>query len=95
MGNPKRDIELLKLIQTYFEGPALPLRLPLRLPCRGRIGKERNSCCDYTVGSLDQIATKVIPHFDKYPLKTKKHSLRRADYLLFKEAVMIMLVGNI
>jgi hypothetical protein len=89
MGNPKRDIELLKLIQTYFEGPALPLRR------RGRIGKERNSCCDYTVGSLDQIATKVIPHFDKYPLKTKKHSLRRADYLLFKEAVMIMLVGNI
>jgi LAGLIDADG endonuclease len=37
-----------------------------------RIGKERNSCCDYTVGSLDQIVTKVIPHFDKYPLKTKK-----------------------
>ena len=30
--------------------------------------------------------TKVIPHFDKYPLKTKKHS----DYLLFKKAVMIM-----
>lgn len=34
--------------------------------------------------------TKVIPHFDKYPLKTKKHS----DYLLFKEAVMIMQRGE-
>jgi hypothetical protein len=30
--------------------------------------------------------TKVIPHFDKYPLKTKKYS----DYSLFKEVVMIM-----
>jgi len=39
-----RDIELLKLIQTYFDG-------------EGRIGKERNNCCDYTVGSLDQIIT--------------------------------------
>jgi hypothetical protein len=44
-----RDIELLKLIQIYLEGT-------------GRIGKERNSCCDYTIGSLDQIVTKVIPH---------------------------------
>jgi len=34
--------------------------------------------------------TKVIPHFDKYPLKTKKHY----DYLLFKEAVMIMQRGE-
>jgi len=72
-----RDINLLKLIQIYFDGV-------------GRIGKERNSCCDYTVGSLDQIVTKVIPHFDKYPLKTKKYS----DYLLFKEAVMIMKRGE-
>lgn len=72
-----RDIELLKLIQTYFDGV-------------GRIGKERNDCCDYVVGSLDQIVTKVIPHFDKYPLKTQKYS----DFLLFKEAVMIMQSGE-
>ena len=68
-----RDLELLKLIQAYFEGV-------------GRIGKERNNCCDFTIGSLDQILTKVIPHFDKYPLKTQKY----ADYLLFKEVVMMM-----
>lgn len=68
-----RDLDLLKLIQTYFEGV-------------GRIGKERNGCCDFTIGSLDQIITKVIPHFDKYPLKTNKYS----DYLLFKEVVMMM-----
>ena len=67
----KKDLELLKLIQNYFGG---------------RIGKERNGCCDLTVSSLDLILTKVIPHFDKYPLKTQKH----ADYLLFKEVVMMM-----
>jgi len=72
-----RNINLLKLIQTYFDG-------------LGRIGKERNNCCDYTVSSLDQILTKVIPHFEKYPLLTKK----RAEYLLFKEAVIIMQRGK-
>ena len=72
-----RDIDLLKLIQIYFDGA-------------GRIGKERNSCCDYTVGSLDQIVKKVIPHFEKYPLKTKKYS----DYLLFKEVVLIIQRGE-
>jgi hypothetical protein len=68
-----RDLELLKLIQAYFEGA-------------GRIGKERNNCRDFTIGSLDQIITKVIPFFDKYPLKTNKYS----DYLLFKEVVRMM-----
>ena len=69
-----RDFDLLKLIQAYFGGA-------------GRIGKERNGCRDFTIGSLDQIITKVIPHFDKYPLKTNKYS----DYLLFKEVVMTAL----
>ena len=67
-----RDLDLLKLIKAYFGV--------------GRIGKERNGCCDFTIGSLDQIITKVIPHFDKYPLKTNKYS----DYLLFKKVVMIL-----
>ena len=44
----KRDLDLLKLIQTYFKGA-------------GRIGKERNGCCDFTVSSLGDILTKVIP----------------------------------
>ena len=71
-----RDLDLLKFIQIYFRV--------------GRIGKERNGCCDFTVGSLDQIIAKVIPHFEKYPLKTKKYS----DYLLFKEVVMMMQRGE-
>ncbi len=72
-----RDIELLRLIQVYFGGV-------------GIISKEINNCCDYTIGSLDQIITKVIPHFDKYPLKSNKYS----DYLLFKEVVMLMQKGE-
>lgn len=67
----------MKLIQTYFGGV-------------GRISKERNGCIDYTVSSIDQILTQVIPHFDKYPLITQKN----ADYLLFKEVVMIMKQGE-
>lgn len=62
----------MKLIQTYFEG--------------GRIGNERNNCCDYVIGNLDHIITKVIPHFYKYPLKTNK----LYDYMLFKEVVFMM-----
>jgi len=68
-----RDLDLLKLIQNYFGGA-------------GRIGKERNGCCDFVISSLDQIVTRVISHFYKYPLKTHKYS----DYLLFKEVVGMM-----
>lgn len=73
----KRDLELLKDLQTFFGGV-------------GRISKERNGCIDFTISSLNQIITQVIPHFDKYPLITHK----RADYLLFKQAVMIMQRGE-
>jgi hypothetical protein len=37
----------------------------------------------FRVGSLSQLIQTVIPHFNKYPLLTKK----RADFLLFKSAV--------
>ncbi|CAF3539347.1 unnamed protein product [Fusarium graminearum] len=73
---------LLKLIQSFsFASHYFGV---------GRIGKERNGCRDFTIGSLDQIITKVIPHFDKYPLKTNKYS----DYLLFKQVVMMMQRGE-
>lgn len=73
----KKDVELLKLIQAYLGGV-------------GRIGKERNGCCDFTVSSLGEILAKIVPHFDKYPLKTQK----LADYLLFREVVMMMKRGE-
>lgn len=32
----------------------------------------------------------IIPHFDRYPLLTQK----KADYLMFKQAVNILLEGE-
>jgi len=40
----------------------------------------------YTVQSLRDIINVIIPHFDKYPLITQK----KADYLLFKQAVNLL-----
>jgi len=40
----------------------------------------------YSVNSVKDIINVIIPHFDKYPLLTQK----RADYLLFKSAVLLI-----
>lgn len=40
----------------------------------------------FTVNSLEALIKVIIPHFEKYPLLTKK----RADFLLFKLIVGIM-----
>jgi LAGLIDADG endonuclease len=40
----------------------------------------------FRVQSLKEITANIIPHFDKYPLITQK----QADYLLFREIVMLM-----
>lgn len=42
---------------------------------------------EYRVNTLNDIVNIIIPHFDKYPLKTKKY----ADYLLFKKVILLML----
>lgn len=71
----KKDEELLKFIQSYFEA--------------GRIEKRGINASSLTVSSLKQIIEKILPHFDKYPLKTKKLS----DYLIWKEIVLKMNSG--
>ena len=73
----KWDVKLLNNIKDFFGGI-------------GQVSKERNGCCDFTVRSLDQIINVILPHFDKYPLKTQK----LADYLLFKEVVIMMKRGE-
>lgn len=40
----------------------------------------------YSVNSVEELNRVIIPFFDKYPLLTKK----RADFILFKQAVVIM-----
>jgi len=69
-----RDLELLKLVQTYFGGI-------------GSIVKPTQDMCTFRVSSPEQIFQKILPHFDQFPLITQK----RADYLLFKEVVIMML----
>jgi hypothetical protein len=38
------------------------------------------------VTSIKELKDIIIPHFDKYPLLTKKH----ADFLLFKQIIELM-----
>lgn len=55
----KEDLELLKLIQSYFDGA-------------GNIREDYKGICSYTFNSLDEICNILIPHFDKYPLISQK-----------------------
>lgn len=77
IGLHKKDLELLKLVQTYFGGV-------------GVITKPQRDMCAFRITSPNQIAEKILPHFDKFPLVTNK----LADYLLFKEVVLMVLRGE-
>ena len=46
-----------------------------------------NLAVEFRVSTLNDIANVIIPHFDKYPLLTKK----QADYILFKEIILLLL----
>lgn len=73
----KKDVKLLELIKDYFGGV-------------GRIEQKGSEACAFIVSSLKDITLKVIPHFDNYPLKSKK----LADYLLWRQVSIIMGCGE-
>jgi hypothetical protein len=52
--------------------------------------KIKSNSVIYSIQSLKDINTILIPHFDKYPLLTKK----RADYILFKQVIDLMNKGE-
>jgi hypothetical protein len=57
----------------------------------GTVSESKNkNKAHYSVQSAKDIANVIIPHFDKYPLFTQK----KADYLLFKEAINLLLTGK-
>ena len=56
----------------------------------GRISSHGLNTLVFRVNSLKDNLTAIIPHFDKYPLITQKHS----DYLLFRDVVMMMSRGE-
>nr|YP_008474804.1 hypothetical protein [Ogataea polymorpha]AGS44028.1 hypothetical protein [Ogataea polymorpha] len=50
------------------------------------LNKKRNVCI-FQTSSINDLVNKIIPHFEMYPLQTQK----KADFLLFKEAVLLKL----
>ena len=69
------DRTLMEKIQEFFGGI-------------GYISKPNNNLTvEFRVSTLNDIANVIIPHFDKYPLLTKK----QADYILFKEIILLLL----
>jgi hypothetical protein len=71
----KKDREILDLIKSYFRGV-------------GTISPQNKDSVQYRVGSLKDLNGKIIPHFEKYPLITKK----KADFVLLKK--IINLINN-
>lgn len=71
----ERDRPLIQSIQNFFGGI-------------GYVSKPNNSSTvEFRVSTLNDIVNVIIPHFDKYPLITKKYS----DYMLFKQVIILML----
>jgi hypothetical protein len=73
IGLHKKDTLILELIKSYFGGI-------------GTISPQNKESVQYRVGSLKNINEKIIPHFDKYPLISKK----QADFILFKQIINLM-----
>ena len=69
----EKDLTVLELIKSYL-GNA------------GNISKQGKDSVQYRVASLQNLTDVIIPHFNKYPLITKK----KADFILFKKVVEMM-----
>lgn len=68
-----RDVLLLENLGIY-------------LGC-GKINKYKNrDVCELVVAKIDDIVIKIIPFFEKYPIKGSKHN----NYIYFKEAAFII-----
>lgn len=52
----------------------------------GSITYASGNTLHYRIASLHDLINVVLPHFDKYPLNSQK----RADFILFKEIVLLM-----
>lgn len=68
-----RDEDILNQIRVYFKNA-------------GNITKYGKDKISYRVNDLEQITNIIIPHFQKYPLITKK----RGDFELFSSAIELM-----
>ena len=73
----KRNLETLKSIQKYFGVGAI------------RFSK-RDQNYKYEVRSISDIVKRIIPHFERYPLKTTKTN----DFRIFKKICKEITLGN-
>jgi len=74
IGVGKDDLSLLLQIKQFFGGI-------------GSISTSKNrNMVIYSVSSIKDLTTTIIPHFEKYPLLTQK----AADFILFKQVVELM-----
>jgi hypothetical protein len=69
-----KELPLINLIKSFFKDVG-----------NIDVNKTRDSVA-YTVNSVKDIKNIIIPHFEKYPLISKK----RADFILFKSAVELI-----
>lgn len=72
----ERDISLLFLIKNYFGVGSILKRV-----------RDGRSSAIYSVQSLNDLVTKIIPHFNNFPMLTQK----QADFLLFCKAIDLIL----
>jgi len=68
-----KDLELLNRIQSFFGVGGISIK------------SDKNSA-QYHVSGIPDLVNVIIPHFDKYPLLTKK----REDFELFKLIIELM-----
>jgi hypothetical protein len=73
-----KDLLLLSNIQSFFSGVGVITK------------KSTVKAAIYSVQSLKEITEVIVPHFDKYPLLTKK----KADFILFKQVIELMNNGE-
>jgi NADH:ubiquinone oxidoreductase subunit K len=74
----ERDRDLMTQIQKFFGGI-------------GYISNpNKNTTVEFRVSTMNDLVNVIIPHFDNYPLLTKKYS----DYVLFKNIIKLMLEKN-
>lgn len=72
-------------IKMHEKDRALIESIKLFFCDKGNLSNKANSV-EFRISSLKDLVDVVIPHFDNFPLITKKYS----DYLLFKEIVTLM-----
>lgn len=72
-----RDKDLILSLQNFFGNI-------------GYISYPISTMIEYRISNTKDLIAKVIPHFDNYPLKTKKY----VDYILFKNIVTMLVKGE-